>query len=579
VSDFSDDAPHTASEEQPGLLIRCRQYLALLSEASGPGALGRLFALQLMGAALEAATLALLVPVVQLLAGARAVAVPGTGHVVPPFLAVAALVCVVLMRAGAQWANAVLASDLRARATDALRLRVLARLFGAEWRFVSSQRRSHVVQGLTSEVVRAGSALDLLIRSGVSLLLLAATASVAVLISPAVGGLALLAVGALAVAARGSVTRSARLGAVLSRLIASFGAAVTDSLASVRLIQTHDAAARWVTLLEAEAERTRRIQHRYVRMAAGVRAGLSIGAIVAALALVLWGRTLGLTPAHLVVLAVTASRLFGLAQSLVTQAQQFAHLAPALDRLAAFAAEVGKHQRPLPPPGKPQSPRLDRPVVSLERVTFRHESSDPYPALQEVTLAVPRGGLCLLTGPSGAGKSTLLDVVLGLLTPDEGLVLVDGAPLVDLRGWRARIGYVPQVTVQVPGSVWQHLTWSAVPGQELTHADAWKALEQACLADVVRSLPRGLHTHLPDFARLSGGEQQRLGIARALIRDPELLVLDEATSALDPETEAMVLERVVDGTRAVLLATHRVAPASRADVVVRLDGGRLTRTA
>lgn len=162
--------------------------------------------------------------------------------------------------------------------------------------------------------------------------------------------------------------------------------------------------------------------------------------------------------------------------------------------------------------------------------------------------------------PSGVGKSTLLEVVLGLLRPDSGEVLVEGNPLRQVRRWRGRIGYVPQHSALVPGTVRDNLAWSLQPGRALSDEAAWRALGVVELADVVRRMPAGLDTLLGESAALSGGERQRLCIARALVRDPELLVLDEATSGLDRHTERVVLDRLLDGKRAVLMVTHREAP-------------------
>jgi ATP-binding cassette subfamily C protein len=267
--------------------------------------------------------------------------------------------------------------------------------------------------------------------------------------------------------------------------------------------------------------------------------------------------------AELAALAVVATRLLSSAQSLLNSAQLFANDVAALDRLTAFAAEARAHPEPAPQvvPGATPGARTvvpGSPLLQLRDVGVTY-AEDAGPALADVDLEVPHRGLVVVTGPSGAGKSTLLDVVLGLLRPDTGEVLVDGAPLEDLVGWRRRIGYVPQQTVLVPGTVWQNLAWSVAPGSEPREADAWAALRTACVDDVIRALPGGLQAPLHELAELSGGEQQRLSIARALLRQPELLVLDEATSALDPDTEELLLDRLLDGSRAVLMVTHRGA--------------------
>lgn len=180
-----------------------------------------------------------------------------------------------------------------------------------------------------------------------------------------------------------------------------------------------------------------------------------------------------------------------------------------------------------------------------------------------------------LSGESGAGKSTLVDVILGLLRPETGEVLVDGERLRDLEAWRRRIGYVPQQTVLVPGTVWQNLTWSLPPGRTVTEEEAWEALRLSQLEAEIAALPGGLSAPLHELAELSGGEQQRLSIARAIIRDPELLVLDEATSALDVRTEERVLEHLLDGSRTVLMVTHRLSSRAVPTVSARLAEGSL----
>jgi ABC-type multidrug transport system fused ATPase/permease subunit len=256
--------------------------------------------------------------------------------------------------------------------------------------------------------------------------------------------------------------------------------------------------------------------------------------------------------------------------------QTFANDSPALDRLAEFGQEAGQH-RERRSEAAPSQPTIDgAALVSLRHVAVSYQP-DAAAVFSSVCLDVPRGGLVTLTGASGAGKSTLLDVILGLLSPDEGEVLVEGAPLHDLAGWRARLGYVPQQTMLVPGSIRQNLVWSLPPGRTVDEAQVWLALRRACLDDVVRQLPDGLETVLHESAELSGGEQQRLSIARALLREPDLLLLDEATSALDAVTEQRVLEHLLDGSRAVVLVTHRISDHARARATsaLHIHDGRL----
>ena len=553
-----------------------RAALALVSGTVGRGRLAALVVLQVVVAVLEGLGLVLLVPVIQALDGSARLGVPGLSVRLSLTEAFVLVVVVVSLRGLAQWWASVLAVDIRLATVDALRLRLIDDLYGADWSFLAAQRRSHLVASLTTEVERVHSALAMVLRLLVGTLVLLATAAVAVLIAPLVGGLAVLTLLVVAFVAARSTRGANRLGRAMTERMAGFGAALTDSLAALRVMRAHDASAAWSQLVGGEAARVRDVRRSFVARSGAISAATGVAAVLAVLALILAGREAGMSLAELAALAVVATRLLTSAQGLLTSVQVFANDVAALDRLRSFAAEARAHPEPAPGSGGTAAPRTvtdpGAPLLSLHQVDVSY-AGDTEPALAQVDLEVPRGGLVIVTGPSGAGKSTLLDVVLGLLRPDAGEVRVDGSPLEDLGGWRRRVGYVPQQTVLVPGTVWQNLAWSTVPGVEPTEADAWTALRTACLDEVVEALPGGLQAPLRELTELSGGEQQRLSIARALLRDPELLVLDEATSALDRETEERLLDRLVDGRRAVLMVTHRGAPG-RGGVGLRLERGR-----
>lgn len=553
---------------------RARAYLALMSSAVGSAAVVQLVLLQLLVAVMEAAGLTLLVPVLQSLNGQDTLSLPGLDLHLSVAEAFALVLVVVSVRALGQWRVAVLSVEIRLATIDALRLGLIDDLYAAEWGYLAGQRRSHVIQRLTTEVERAHNALVMLIRVIVGLLVLLATIAVAILLSPAIGGLAAIGLIAVVVATRRSVRSAVTLGKQMSDRMDDFGAALSDSLSSVRLMRAHDASAAWSRLVAAEAGRVRTVRRSFVEKSSGVGAVLGIVAVVAVLGLILVGRAAGMSMAELAALAVVSTRLLTSAQSLVGSTQVFANEAPALDRLTTFRDEVRRH-RESPTPTTTASPALGvTTLVSLRDVTVRYQP-DLDPVLCSVSLDIPHRGLVVVAGDSGAGKSTLLDVILGLLRPETGEVLVDGVPVHDFEAWRRRIGYVPQQTVLVPGTVWQNLTWSLPPGREVTETEVWDALRVSQLEDEIRALPDGLATQLHELAELSGGEQQRLSIARAIIRDPELLVLDEATSALDTRTEERVLEGLLDGSRTVLMVTHRLSSRALPTVSARLEGGSL----
>jgi ATP-binding cassette subfamily C protein len=182
-------------------------------------------------------------------------------------------------------------------------------------------------------------------------------------------------------------------------------------------------------------------------------------------------------------------------------------------------------------------------------------------------------------GPSGCGKTTLADVVMGLLQPDTGAVLVDDLPLSSetMAAWRDGIGYVSQDTFFFHDTVAANLR---VGAPDATDAELVRVLGLAA-ADFVLALPHGLNTVVGDRGvRLSGGERQRLALARALVRNPRLLILDEPTSALDAPNERRIVDAIaaLRGRMTILLITHRVWTLDGVDTIVVLDAGRLVES-
>lgn len=234
-------------------------------------------------------------------------------------------------------------------------------------------------------------------------------------------------------------------------------------------------------------------------------------------------------------------------------------------------------------PTDPDSAALDGPVVVLERELEVRGLSIRYPgsateALSGVSLSIRAGTRVALVGPSGAGKTTLADSLLGLLPVGAQTVFIDGADVEQgLRAWRRSVGYVPQEIAVIDDSIAANvaLGWF---GSEIDEPRVWRALERAQADGFVRALPDGIATNVGERGvRLSGGEAQRIGIARALYIDPQLLVLDEATSSLDVETEAAVTAALsgLHGTTTVLVIAHRLSTVRDADVIFYLEDGRL----
>ncbi len=199
-------------------------------------------------------------------------------------------------------------------------------------------------------------------------------------------------------------------------------------------------------------------------------------------------------------------------------------------------------------------------------------------AIDDISLEIPKGSWVALIGPTGAGKTTLADLILGFLTPSSGRVLVDGHDLRDnVGGWQRNIGYVPQSVYLIDDTIRRNVAFG-VPENEIDEERVWQALRAAQVDALVRSLPGELTAIVGERGgRLSGGERQRLGIARALYRDPEVLVIDEGTANLDHATEAAIVEVIggLRGKKTIIVIAHRLAFVRNCDCIFILDQGRI----
>ena len=214
--------------------------------------------------------------------------------------------------------------------------------------------------------------------------------------------------------------------------------------------------------------------------------------------------------------------------------------------------------------------------VRLEDVSFAYAGDSPL-ALDSVSAVVPAGGSLALVGHTGSGKSTFASLVARLHDPTSGRVTIDGVDLRDLdpEVLARVVGVVSQETYLVHASIRENLLLAA---PDATEAELWRALGAAQVADLVASLPDGLDTVVGARGhRFSGGEQQRIAIARTILRDPRVLVLDEATSALDNDTERALqdaLDLLVEGRTTITIA-HRLSTVESADEIAVLDSGRI----
>jgi ABC-type multidrug transport system fused ATPase/permease subunit len=218
--------------------------------------------------------------------------------------------------------------------------------------------------------------------------------------------------------------------------------------------------------------------------------------------------------------------------------------------------------------------------VELDKVSFRYPNASRN-AVEDASVQISHGKFAAIVGSSGAGKTTLVDILLGIIHPDSGNIKVSSLSPEDvIVKWPGAIAYVPQDVAIINGSIRENVGLG-FSDQAVDDEMVWKALKVAQLDNFVKELPEMLNTGVGERGtRISGGQRQRLGIARAMFTNPQLLILDEATSALDGQTESDISEAIqnLKGQVTVIMIAHRLSTVRNADMVVYLNEGKIIAT-
>jgi ATP-binding cassette subfamily C protein len=363
------------------------------------------------------------------------------------------------------------------------------------------------------------------------------------------------------------------LGEAVGDAYGAIHSAAGESLAGLRTIKALSIETQASDRIATAQQRLRNAEEDFWRLhGAGQVALQGGGAVVLALGIWIAVARFGAGPAQLVPLAAVFVRSIPLVGGLHDALLQWTHARPALDAVQALIQRFARNREPASAQSVAPMPCA---AIVLRDVTVRYAGGSE-PVLSQVSLALPVGSITAIEGPSGAGKSTLADVLAGLIEPDAGALEIDGEHLdpAGRRGWRRRVGHVAQDPMLFTGTIRDNLLLAAPQADNVRLATA---LREAA-ADYAEALPDGLDCRIGDGGRtLSGGEVQRLLLARALLQDPALLILDEATNALDAANEALVadaLERL-RGTKTIVIIAHHGALTALADRTFRLEQGRI----
>lgn len=460
--------------------------------------------------------------------------------------------------------------------SDQLKRRLFFVLSAAKWDAISKRRLPDVNNVLTAGVPRctsAAMALVGLIQAGIMIFIyvgLAAVVSWQMALFSSIVGIALF--GAMYPIRK----MATRYGQRLTRMFEQQSRVTLEFLNGVRLAKTLLAESTFTGSYEKHLKNIRRGTLRFYAFSSASSFYFQISvAVVAACFAYIAIEVVDVGLGKIAVLLIIFARLTPRFGSIQDQGQQFLSNAPAYTQYQEMVAYFEKEYE-CSPCGVNAAPKFSH-AISLDRISMRYSPGDPL-SLQEVSGQIRASRITAIVGPSGSGKSTLADIVAGMVAPTSGSIRVDGTIIdeTNRRLWRSRVAIVPQDPFLFDTSIINNLKLAKADASE---EELWEALERAQIAALIRKLPAGLHTRVgARGARFSGGERQRIVIARALLPNPEILILDEATSALDDENQRMLANLVRslrDQGLSILLIAHQSSLTAIADDIVRLHKGQM----
>ncbi|MEE8267467.1 MAG: ABC transporter ATP-binding protein [Gemmatimonadales bacterium] len=352
-------------------------------------------------------------------------------------------------------------------------------------------------------------------------------------------------------------------------------ATIAERVGAIKLIRAYGEEDREIGQFHQQSQRYRKLVIRTQRFLLAMSPVSELFGVLVLVLLILAGTRpeilgISLSPEAIVVFLVAALRMMSPIKSIAQYPAAVSIAAASADRVFELL------DRPQTDVDLPEErPATFTREISYDHVTFAYDGTTE--VLRDICFTIPRGNVTAIVGPSGAGKTTLVDLIPRFQEPQSGAVLFDDEPLTNLTrsSIRKLLGVVSQETVLLNDTVYANIL---IGRQEASRNEVELAARAANAHDFISGLPKGYHTRLGERGtRLSGGQRQRIAIARALLRDPPILILDEATSALDTESEHQVqgaIERLMQD-RTVLVIAHRLSTVRNADDILVLDNGRL----
>lgn len=275
---------------------------------------------------------------------------------------------------------------------------------------------------------------------------------------------------------------------------------------------------------------------------------------------------------------VAAMKLLPSVNRINTYMANIAYFEPALNHIYEEFGVHAMDKTKLQSGNEPKAKELEiTKEIKLDGITYAYPNTEKK-IFDKADMIIPVGKSVGVMGPSGSGKTTIIDILLGLLQVQEGKITTDGRDIFEnYASWLSHVGYIPQTIYMLDASIKENIAFG-VDVDKIDEERVWKVLEQAQMKEFVMEQPEGLDSQIGERGvRISGGQRQRLGIARALYHDPELMIFDEATSALDNETEEAIMEAIeaLHGQKTLVIIAHRLRTIENCDIIYEVRDGKI----
>ncbi|MEH7545755.1 ABC transporter ATP-binding protein, partial [Neobacillus vireti] len=462
-----------------------------------------------------------------------------------------------------------------------LRLETYNDLIKSNWGFFTKEKKADLINIMTMELARVSGGIIQVLLLMTSLVFTSIQIVIALWLSIKLTFLVLISGLLLALISRKYIKQSRLLGSKTSVLAKEYLGGITDQLNGIKDIKSNTLEESRLHWLNSITKGMIEEQIEYTKLKTSSQTFYKISsALLISVFLLIYFLIVDKHPEQFLLILIIFSRLWPRITEIQSSMEQIATTVPAfkalrdLQRKCMRAVDIND-----PTIYKRIKPLIIDKEIECRDVYFRYDSQDGNYALQNINLKVQINSMTAIVGPSGAGKSTLIDILIGLHKPEQGEILIDGKVINEqnLLSLRQSISYVPQDPFLFNASIRDNLLMIR---PNISEDDIWEALDFSAASDFVKILPNGLDTIVGDRGiRLSGGERQRLVLARAILRNPSILVLDEATSALDSENEAKIQEAVekLKGRMTVIVIAHRLSTIKNADQVIVLEHGKMVQ--